>query len=179
MNRLYVLSYNDCIDDDIINYLPSNVKLHLLKRNDKARRESLMGYLLLTYAVSKYYGKLTILDLDYSNNKPFIINSNLKFNLSHSNNTVALAISDEYNIGIDIERIRPLDMRLARRIANDIEIKNIDSGKDLISLWTKKEAFVKLNGDSIFSNIKELKLDSKSYEQIEYKDYIITVYFER
>lgn len=179
MNSLYVLSYDNYIDDDIINYLPSNVKEHLLKRHDKARRESLMGYLLLTYAISKYYGKLTVVDLDYSNNKPFIINSNLKFNLSHSNNVVALALSDEYNIGIDIERIRPLDMRLARRIANDIELIDIKSGFDLISLWTKKEAFVKLNGGSIFSNIKELKLDSASYEQIEYKDYIITVYFER
>ncbi len=80
----------------------------------------------------------------------------LKFNLSHSGNRIAVALSWEAEIGIDIERVRP-------EISRDIESMaahafHPEIGRRLAALppprrraafyrqWTKQEAILKARG---------------------------------
>ncbi len=176
IDKLYLLEYNEKIELDISDILPLNVKKHILNKTKK--EESLMGYLLLVYALREYYGKLIIPDIDYES-KPKLIDYNIYFNISHSNNIIVLAFSDNKEIGVDIEKIREYSLRLRDRICNDFEKNKIKTDEDLIDIWTKKEAYVKLFGKSIFSNIKSIDLSSKEIESMRYKDFIISVCYEK
>lgn len=78
----------------------------------------------------------------------------LSFNLSHSNDIVILAVS-ENKIGIDIELVKPRNfLAVAEYLFNEKEIailKKSDTflARNFYSYWTLKEAFVKCNGKQI------------------------------
>ena len=62
--------------------------------------------------------------LEYNDyGKPFLRNyNNFYFNVSHTENAIVVAISDAC-IGIDIEKIRTIDLSIAKRIYAEIENK--------------------------------------------------------
>ncbi|HEK1025531.1 TPA: 4-phosphopantetheinyl transferase, partial [Proteus mirabilis] len=74
----------------------------------KQRNLFLLSRVMLRDILS-FYLKISPEDVRFSKNeygKPFILNEskeNIYFNLSHSNNCVALAISNTSSVGIDIE----------------------------------------------------------------------------
>lgn len=80
----------------------------------------------------------------------------LWFNLSHSGDDIALLLSDQGEVGCDIEVIRP--RANWRALANELfssaehaEIEAEQSGKQLEAfwrVWTRKEAIVKQRGGS-------------------------------
>ena len=80
----------------------------------------------------------------------------LWFNLSHSGDDIALLVSDEGEVGCDIEVIRP--RANWRALANELfssaehaEIEAEQSDKQLAAfwrIWTRKEAIVKQRGGS-------------------------------
>lgn len=81
----------------------------------------------------------------------------LRFNVSHSERYALLAIGDRADIGVDIERVRPLsDMNaLAERVFSDAERAALtqvppDQRADaFFAGWTRKEAYIKARGDGI------------------------------
>lgn len=168
MNKLYLVEYDELLDLSIIDILPSNVRNHILSYNGLRLKSSLVGYLLLVYAISIYYNKLILPDVCYDA-KPYLINYDLYFNISHSNNVVVLAFSDELDMGVDIEHIREFSLRLHNKLGGNNKFEST-------SIWTKLEAYSKLDGKSIFSNISNIDINSNC-EQLEYKDYIISVCF--
>lgn len=78
----------------------------------------------------------------------------LHFSLSHSGDQAVLAVSEQREIGIDIERVRPLDhLDLARRYFHPNEVSAIESVRPpdeqllaFFRIWTLKEAVVKAIG---------------------------------
>ncbi len=71
--------------------------------------------------------------------------NHIHFNLSHSHDLIAIALTTAGNIGVDIEcRKQPLDATLLKRkiFKSDQEI----SIEDLLLLWTAKEAIYKAIG---------------------------------
>ncbi|EEU8499552.1 4'-phosphopantetheinyl transferase AcpT, partial [Salmonella enterica] len=80
----------------------------------------------------------------------------LWFNLSHSGDTIALLLSDEGEVGCDIEVIRPRDNW--RSLANAVfslgehaEMESERPERQLAAfwrIWTRKEAIVKQRGGS-------------------------------
>lgn len=78
------------------------------------------------------------------------------FSISHSKRGIAVAISDT-PIGIDIECIRNVDEGLIRKTMNSEEQKFIRSNSrpeiEFIRLWTRKEAYVKMKGTGIISDM--------------------------
>lgn len=102
------------------------------------------------------------LDIDYDNQivikedlkKPYFVNSNFKFNLSHSGNMVMCIISD-IEVGCDIEQIRKIDLEIAKRFFNKSEYNLIMNEKEenrtamFFRLWTLKESYIKCNGTGI------------------------------
>lgn len=76
------------------------------------------------------------------------------FNLSHSGDRAVLAISDEDEVGIDLERMRPIEhLDLAKRYFHRNEVSAIAVPRDVEAqrrafflIWTLKEAVVKAIG---------------------------------
>lgn len=96
--------------------------------------------------------------------KPFAADLPVHFNISHSRNIVACAVSDR-EIGIDIEKIREVNPRSAERFATDDELEYIKNSKNgFFEIWTLKEAYFKCIGTGLGSDIKNIsfKINSSS-----------------
>jgi 4'-phosphopantetheinyl transferase len=82
--------------------------------------------------------------------KPFLKNhSDIHFNLSHSENYVACAVSDS-PVGVDIEHIQDVDLNIAKHYFFGSEYEHILSSNDkkrtFFELWVLKESFMKMTG---------------------------------
>lgn len=80
----------------------------------------------------------------------------LAFSTAHSASRAVVAVAPEGPLGVDIERLRSLDLdRLARRVLAPRERALLESlsederGAALIRLWTAKEAVVKAEGTGL------------------------------
>ncbi|NQY06729.1 MAG: 4'-phosphopantetheinyl transferase superfamily protein [Flavobacteriaceae bacterium] len=87
------------------------------------------------------------------NNKPFIQDSALNFNISHSGKTILCAIS-KHNIqlGIDVEEIKSIDIKGFNTIFHQNEFNRIIQANSIDSFykyWTRKEAYTKAIGVGI------------------------------
>lgn len=98
--------------------------------------------------------------------KPYAVDIPLHFSVSHAGDMAVCAL-DERPVGIDIERIRPTDLRPARRIGTPEELCRLfgrppQSGDFAVTddpvlltrffeLWTAREAAGKLTGGGLLS----------------------------
>ena len=86
--------------------------------------------------------------------KPSLADSPLSFNLSHSEGLALCAISAHGQLGVDVERIRPIvdgDSIVARyfapaEAADYVALGERDRLAAFFSTWTRKEAFLKATG---------------------------------
>lgn len=94
--------------------------------------------------------------------KPYIIDADnnsisLEFNLSHSSDVCLYAITSSRRVGIDIERVRPIDEfeQISRKFFTKGESSTLTSVADdhrlaaFFECWTRKEAYVKAIGDGL------------------------------
>lgn len=146
---------------------------------------------LLSYYLQIDFDKVVI---SYSKSgKPYLndkINSNLKFNYSHSGDYIIYAFTSDDEIGVDIEEIKDIPEfdELSRAHFSDeeqsiyFELKNPDEKKKLFyRIWTRKEALLKAAGSGITIDLKSLtvlKMNEKNATQIKVKflnkDYLIS-----
>ena len=94
--------------------------------------------------------------------KPYIENSEIEFNITHSGELVLIALSKESPIGVDIEQVLPIENKsgLLEQFFHIHEIEEIrglsppNSDLAFYSCWTRKEAILKSlgNGLSIDTN---------------------------
>jgi 4'-phosphopantetheinyl transferase len=107
-----------------------------------------------------------------SHGKPFLIDADLRFNLSHSGGWAALAVARGHEVGIDIEQIRPdraLD-DLARRFFSAREwaalraLPEAERCPAFFRCWTRKEAFIKLIGEGLSFPLDEFDVTLRSDE---------------
>lgn len=84
------------------------------------------------------------------------------FSISHTKQGIAIAISDR-PIGIDIEGLREATDSLISRAMNPEEVSIIQASSspqtEFIRLWTRKEAYVKMKGTGIISDMHEILVD--------------------
>ena len=89
--------------------------------------------------------------------KPFLDNSDLQFNVSHTEGLALLAFTRRRDIGVDVEKVRPqTDVRqLAERFFSLHERSALRdlTGDELHSAffrcWTRKEAYIKAKGEGL------------------------------
>lgn len=175
---VYITNINNIVSNDLPLFEKDFIKSI---NNDKVIRQKKSAYGLLKIAVKEILG----INENFQNfaktkqGKPYT--SDYYFSISHSDNIVAVAIS-KCEIGIDIECIskdRKWDL-LKRKIVNENE-KNIilNSAEEIISLWTKKEAYFKLVSGDLFvpKNIDISNKIIKSLENIKDKEksYILSI----
>lgn len=111
--------------------------------NDLRKKQSILAYSTLYFVLSKKYGINNPVIFRDKNGKPYI-KQNVNFSVSHSNDLVAIAFS-ENKIGIDIEKIRPIKREIMAKY-------NLD-----LKTWTIKEAIIKAKGLTLkeINNIKQ------------------------
>lgn len=84
--------------------------------------------------------------------KPYLKNTNIHFNISHSGSMAMCALHDS-PVGADIEMIKPYSDAVARRIMSDEEMQRFQSSADrqalFFKIWTLKEAYLKFTGTGI------------------------------
>ncbi len=130
---------------------------------DRDRRRFIVARAELRRLLSERLGvHATSVEFDYgAYGKPRLghhyVESNLRFNLSHSNELVIYAFSHGREIGIDVERVRLIHdaYALAERFFSQREndayraLEPRDKLLGFFNCWTRKEAFVKALGKGL------------------------------
>ena len=119
---------------------------------------------ILSFYTKQYPQKIEFNYSEYG--KPFLNNSNIQFNMSHSHNMISYMIALNYRVGIDIElHDKNLNIEeLAGYVLTPEEHKYLSSLKprDKLSffytLWTKKEALVKAIGQGLSYPINTIEV---------------------
>lgn len=116
--------------------------------------------------------------LKSKNGKPYLENSNIFYNISHKNKMVGLIISNS-EVGLDIEYIDTESIKRQSTLKyffTEKERESITNNEELLTLWTKKESYIKLNGgmlrDVIGLDINNINV---IYDTFKLDDYIITI----
>jgi len=122
-------------------------------KNTSDQLRHLAGEILSRAAIKRHTGawpKEPFLCSEHG--KPYLRHHPVYFNVSHSGDYVALAIS-ENNVGVDIEKLRLNKMRVARRFFSDTEINRLQASEipdqDFTRLWSLKEAYLKYSGSGL------------------------------
>ncbi len=97
--------------------------------------------------------------------KPYIEGDEQYISISHSKDFVLVGINDT-PIGVDTEVIRPFNEKLIKTYFTDEEAEFIDRDEKFFTVWTVKEAFLKLTGEGL-KGIKKLKVVKNGKIQID------------
>ena len=111
--------------------------------------------------------------------KPYADGLDIHYSLSHSGTMAVCAISDR-PVGIDIEKVRNVNMRVAQKMFTPKEQYYIFSDKKKIQrrffeIWTKKEAYVKKMGTGISDFLSFDVMGDKSVYLVKEKKYVVAV----
>ncbi len=186
----YILkNINDYKDEEIKEFYKNTLESKRLKidklLNADDKKKSIIGEILLSELLEMNSIKYTYNEYG----KPFIKDSNIFFNISHSYDYVACVISEK-QIGIDIEMIREVPLNTINQFATAKEKEYIsDSYERLFQIYTLKEAYFKMlgtnlnnifdvefiiNGDTIESNKNSINII-----QFKTNNYIISIIEEK
>jgi phosphopantetheinyl transferase len=106
--------------------IPLEVMKHILKANNlRLRKERCAAYYLLSALCQKIIGFVP--KIEWNNiGKPCFVNTCLHFNLSHTNNMVAVTLSDQGSVGVDVEGEIEEERaaRLERRFFSELSISD-------------------------------------------------------
>ncbi len=128
---------------------------------DSDRQSSIAARGSLRILLSGYTGiPAAEIKFGYSKNgKPYLLDSAVNFNVSHSGDWVLLAFGWDRQIGVDIEKIkRSMDVSaIALRYFSPEEIETVKTAADshtaFFQLWAHKEAYVKACGSTLFQEL--------------------------
>lgn len=101
------------------------------------------------------------------NGKPFVQDGKtIYFNLSHSADVIVLAVTEEGEIGVDVERVnREFEWRRVDSVLALSEIDWIQENEStdpfsvyqrFFQIWTLKEAYIKCTGEGMSRHLKKL-----------------------
>lgn len=141
----------------------------------------MLSLILLLEGMQEMDCENSLADLSYSPyGKPYL--PDIEFNISHSADLVICALGKQRKLGVDVERIRPVDFSHFGNIFttqqwNDI-YQSEDPYRSFFSYWTKIESVAKADGrglsiplplvqikeegvyhETVFWYLKELELD--------------------
>jgi len=155
------------------------------------RQNVLLADILARYEICRRTG-MTNWQLDFSVNeygKPYLVNDpHVQYNLSHSGKYIAFAI-DSKPVGIDVEKIDHIDMKIAKRFFTSSEFSYINSQNcnmqimSFYQIWTKKESYIKFEGKGLSIPLTSFNVISQNnvayHNMLEVDDAICTVCTEQ
>ncbi|MFE3576471.1 4'-phosphopantetheinyl transferase family protein [Lysinibacillus sp. NPDC059133] len=113
--------------------------------------------------------------------KPYLKNvEQLSYNISHSGDWVVIALNN-FEIGIDIEMIKPIDFNFAKQFLTEYEYFDLMSIQEkrkrleyFYDLWTLKESYVKAIGKGLFFPLKDFTIQKDSLNKITFQSSLDT-----
>jgi 4'-phosphopantetheinyl transferase len=198
MVEIYATKISEKLDSDLFIQL---LDLLDIKRKKKIQRfikwedshRALFAGLLIRHIIIEITG-LKNKEISFNTSelgKPYLENcEQFHFNLSHSGDWIVCVI-DENPVGIDIEQIKPIDLKISKRFFSKEEHTNLVNTKDtnkfdyFYTLWTLKESYIKAIGKGLsvplnsftfkLSSCNEIqvKVESKTIRNIYFKKYVI------
>lgn len=165
--KIFAVNNLESMDDLIFNKLLANissekqVRIKKFARPDDAKRTLLADILVRSVVASELNVNNKTIEFDANKyGKPFLKgNFGIHFNVSHSEDWVVCVVDDE-PVGIDIEKIKPVELGIAARFFSDHEYKMLmaKSPKDrqnfFFDLWTLKESYIKAVGEGLSLPLK-------------------------
>ncbi|QWR77290.1 4'-phosphopantetheinyl transferase superfamily protein [Candidatus Magnetomonas plexicatena] len=131
------------------------------------REAALYGRLLLASGINKYFkdSNLTLHNI-YLNEwgRPFFKDSEIDFNISHTDGCVVCIITNEGRVGIDIELIRAIDTEGFQKYMDALQWQEIAGDSSCTSFykyWTMKESLIKAEGRGLSIPLSDVKIDTK------------------
>lgn len=137
-------------------------KLKDTKEVDKISKKELQSKLgrKLVKQIAKNFYKVENTEIIVEKHKPKFKNSDLCFNISHSNNIIVIAF-DKFPLGVDVEYMQERDFtRLSKRynLANTTK-------ENFYKFWTQYEAKIKI----------QAKIEQKICFELE-QDYMLSIF---
>lgn len=125
---------------------------------------SLLGRILLFKGIEETYKQKPdtkeIMQTLY--NKPYFEDNPVLFNISHSGDIVVCALSDQHEVGIDVEIITDIETADFKSQMTEVEWNKIvlsDNKKEaFFEYWTQKEAVLKAQGHGLIVPLKSFEV---------------------
>jgi len=124
---------------------------------DEDRRRTLYGDILCRRIIGRKTG-MAVDEIVFEKNsygKPYVSgHESIHFNISHSDKWVVCAVA-EGEVGVDIEKIKEIDLEIARRFFTPYEYKSIikqpedERLRSFYTIWTLKESYIKQIGKGL------------------------------
>lgn len=149
------------LDDALAQLSDQRREQALRYKHDLGQRTCAAAYLLLCQGLREEYGITEKPVFEYGEHgKPFIVgHPDIHFNLSHCREAAVCFVGDR-PVGIDVESMRRCSDSLISYTMCARECEQIRQSDDptlaFIRLWTMKEAVLKLTGQGITNNIREV-----------------------
>lgn len=165
--QLHEADYLPEFQDELLQYLPEAGRIRVQDRlNMTSKLHTVAGELLARYSVGKYINnsEQEIILRFGEKGKPHIENlTNVHFNISHSGNYIVCAVAGT-EIGIDVERVRKVNLRVAERFFSAPEIHDLMACNEetrmqyFITLWTIKESYLKAIGRGLTQHLNSFTI---------------------
>jgi 4'-phosphopantetheinyl transferase len=89
----------------------------------------------------------------------------LTFNTTHSGDLVIIAVTANRDVGVDVEKVRPITraLQVAKRFFSEIEYETLAAlpeeqlDRAFLSIWVKREGTAKARGDSVWRGLASWK----------------------
>ena len=150
-------------------------------RLEDDKKRTVVGEMLARKAISEWCN-VPAETIQFDKNeygKPFAVGLAVEFNISHSGDYVVCAVDDK-PVGIDVEKIRPIDLSVAKYFCTSEELVYLFghfpcdnefcyTTDEIVlvrffELWTKKEACAKCIGKGIVSDDIKNCLDNQNVQ---------------
>ena len=106
----------------------------------------------VAHAISAYLKRLYVGDWKAgASGKP--VADGRFFNVSHTDGAVVFVMA-ERDVGIDVERVRPVSDDLKNYVASEAERQAAEENRDFFKVWTAKESLVKAHGGGLTVDVK-------------------------
>lgn len=142
--------------------MPEDIQERIRRyRKEENKYQLMIGRLLLKEGMHQLgHRDFKLIDLYYNEYNCPLWQTDVQFNIAHSGNVVACAFSNELKIGLDVEKIRDINLKDFEYILNDLDQKNIESATNpydaFFKIWTIKEAVTKALGKGLSVDVQQI-----------------------
>jgi 4'-phosphopantetheinyl transferase len=180
--KIFALKKLEPMDDLTFRKLLANVsnekqeRIKQLRKPEDAKRALLADILVRSAIASEL--KISNKAIEFEANKhgkPYLVgNYCLHFNISHSGDWIVCAV-DSKPVGIDIEKIMPVDLEIAAQFFSEEEYKTLmaqgseDRQNFFFDLWTLKESYIKALGEGLSISLKSFTISFPGNDKIKVK----------
>ena len=148
MKKIIVTYINvDYVKDNLDNILPWLTKDRIEKANKYRQENDKLLSLGAGFLISKFVGKNELIS---NNNGKLYMKGGCFFNVSHSGKYAVIAVSEDSEIGVDIQKIDENNLKPIHYVTNESLPLN-----EMFCLWSNKESLIKCLGNNM-SIIKDV-----------------------